>query len=147
MAGYRYSTDGVPSIGAGAFMPVPSACASPKASTYGMVRISGHPGNQAVASPKPAAIPAGPLPRSAQPSYNSPDVFYPSVYYTTVNDMHPANNTVRVRSTNEVPIPARRLVQQPLIAYRRYRVGGQRQVTWPPAPQAWQNVNAGATSG
>jgi hypothetical protein len=147
MAGVRYSTENVPAIGAGAFMPVLSAVVSPKASTYGLVRITGHPGNLPVPSPRPAALPAGPLVRSAQPSYNSPDTIYPSQYYTHVSDMHPANNTVRVRSTNEVPVPARQLVQQPLVAYRRPRYGGIRQVTWPPAPMAWQNINQGAAGG
>ena len=147
MASPKYTTDNVPPIGAGAFMPVQSAVVSPKASTYGMVRVNGYPGNSPTPSPKPSALPAGPLMRSAQPSYNSPDVFYPSVYWTQIGDMHPGNNTIRVQSTNEVPIPARALNQLPLIAYRPARYGGARQITWPPAPMAWQSVNTGAVSG
>lgn len=143
----KYTTDNLPARGASAFMPVLNACVSARAPQWGMVQVTGHPGDLPVPSPKPAALPDGPLMRSAQPSYNSPDTWYPSVYYTRVNGFHPANNTVRIMSTNEVPIPARRLVLVPKITQRRVRVGGLRQVTWPPAPQAWQNVNPGGVSG
>lgn len=143
----KYTVDNVPARGASAFMPVLNACVSYRATKWRMVKITGHPGDMAMPSPKPEALPAGPLVRSAQPSYNSPDQWAPSIYYTQVNDFHPADNTVRVRSTNEVPIPARRFVLVPGIAQRRPRVGGLRQVTWPPAPQSWQNINAGAVSG
>lgn len=139
----KYTTDNVPARGAGAFMPVLNASVSARAPQWGMVAVTGHPGDMAVASPKPSALPAGPLMRSAQPSYNSPDVFFPSVYYTRIGAFHPANNTVRITSTNEVPIPARRYVLVPKVAQRAPRVGGQRQVTWPPAPQAWQSVRPG----
>lgn len=141
----KYIMENTPANGAGAFMP--PMLTSPKSHTYGMVKVVGHPGNLGVPSPKPEWTPAGPLVRSAQPSYNSPDVFAPSIYYTTVSDMHPADNTVRVRSTNELPIPAKRYTQVPLVAFSRPRVGGLRQVTWPPAPMAWQNINSGAVSG
>lgn len=143
----KYTTDNVPARGASAFMPVLNACVSARAPQWGMVRIDGHPGDMSVASPKPEALPDGPLMRSAQPSYNSPDVFFPSVYYTHITNFRPAGNTVRVMSTNEVPIPARRMVLVPRITQRGPRVGGLRQVTWPPAPQAWQNVNPGGANG
>ncbi len=140
----KYTTDNVPARGAGAFMPVLNACVSARAPQWGMVQVTGHPGDLAVDSPKPSALPDGPLMRSAQPSYNSPDVFFPSVYFTRIaRGFRPANNTVRVMSTNEVPIPARRMVLVAKIAQRAPRVGGQRQVTWPPAPQAWQNITPG----
>jgi hypothetical protein len=141
MASIKYTAD-VPANGA--FMPVVSAVVSPKASTNGMVRISGNPGNMGIPSPKPAAIPNGPLMRSAQPSFNSPDVFFPSVYYTHVNDMHPGNNSIRVHSTNEVPVPATPSNRVPGVAMRGPKIGGLRQVSWPPAPQKWQNINGGA---
>lgn len=143
----RYTVDGIPPGKQAAFMPVLNACVSARATKWGMVKITGHPGDLAMPSPKPSAIPPGPLNRGAQPSYNSPDQWFPSVYYTTINGFHPADNTVRIRSTNEVPIPARRLVLVPKIAQRARRVGGLRQVTWPPAPQAWQNVNPGGVGG
>lgn len=143
----KYTTDNVPERGAGAFMPVLNASVSARAPQWGMVEISGHPGDLAMPSPKPSALPAGPLPRSAQPSQQSPDVWFPSVYFTRINNFHPANNTVRITSTNEVPIPARRFNLVAKIAQRAPRVGGLRQVTWPPAPQAWQNVSAGGVNG
>lgn len=139
---WTYTVDNAPARGA--FMPVLSAVVSPKASTYGMVKIAGQPGTQGISSPKPAAIPDGPLPRSAQPSYNAPDEIFPSIYYTRITDMHPGNNTIRVNSTNEVPIPSRASKAVPGVAQRPARFGGLKQVTWPPAPQSWQNVNAGS---
>lgn len=139
----KYTTDNVPERGRGAFMPVLNACVSARAPQWGMVQISGHPGDAPVASPKPSALPDGPLMRSAQPSYNSPDVFFPSIYYTRIGNFGPANNGVRITSTNEVPIPARRFVLVPKVAQRRPHIGGIRQVTWPPAPQAWQSITGG----
>jgi hypothetical protein len=109
-----------------------------------MVRITGHPGDEAYPSPKPEALPAGPLVRSAQPSYNSPDVWCPSVYYTNAIGFGP---DVRYTSTNEVPVPAKSNRSIPGVAFNRPRFGGLSQVTWPPAPQAWQNVNNGGVSG
>lgn len=143
----KYTVDNVPARGASAFMPVLNACVSAQATKWGMVQITGHPGDLAVPSERPHLPTTGQLVRTAQPSSNSPNVFYPSVYYTRIGNFGPANNGVRVRSTNEVPIPARRIVAVPGIAQRRPRVGGLRQVTWPPAPQAWQSVNAGGRSG
>jgi hypothetical protein len=138
----KYTVNNVPPCGA--FMPVLSAVVSPKASTNGLVHIVGQPGTQAIPSPKPAALPNGPLMRSAQPSYNSPDVFNPAIYYTRIQDMGPP---VRWVSTNEVPVPAKIVILKPGVAYRPARFGGLRQVSWPPAPQVWQNINQGAVSG
>lgn len=147
----KYVAENIPPARSGAFMPVLSAVVSPKASTYQSVRIVGQPGTQAIPSPRPAALPAGPLTRGAQPSYNSPDVFFPAIYYTRIapgeGPPHGMGPPVRWQSTNEVPIPAAAETRVPAVAYRRPRYGGLRQVTWPPAPQRWQNVNAGATSG
>lgn len=127
----------------GAVTPVP-AQASAKAWRYGMVHISGYSGTVGVASPKPAALPDGPLMRSAQPSYNSPDYIFPSTYYTTITNMGPGSDGIRVQSTNELPIPAQSYNLVPQVAQRRPRFGGLQQVTWPPAPMAWQNIAAGS---
>lgn len=143
----KYTVDNVPERGASAFMPVLNACVSARATQWGMVPITGHPGDMAVPSERPQLPTTGTLTRQAQPSSNSPDVFYPSIYYTRVANFHPANNTVRVISTNEVPVPARRMNLVARIAQRAPRVGGQRQVTWPPAPQAWQTISPGGIGG
>jgi hypothetical protein len=135
MAQIKYKVDGTSMP---AFMPVPAG-ASAKATTYGSVHVTGNPGNRSIPSPKPQAIPPGPLPRSAQPSYNSPDTFNPSLYYTTITDMHPGNNTIRVTSTNEVPVPAVPSNRVPGVAYRSPHMPSIRQVSWPPAPQSWQS--------
>jgi hypothetical protein len=143
----KYTVDNVPARGASAFMPVLNACVSARAPQWGMVRITGHPGDLAVPSARPQLPTTGALVRTAQPSSNSPDVFYPSIYYTQIGNFHPAGNTVRIISTNEVPIPARRFNLVAKIAQRAPRVGGARQVTWPPAPQAWQNIAVGGSGG
>lgn len=143
----KYAVNDIPAANASAFMPVMNAAVSAKAAMWGMVRISGNPGAYPVSSPKPASIPPGPLPRSAQPSYNAPDAIYPSQYYTTITNFGPASDGIRYVSTNEVPLPAVRVQRLAGVAARRPRYGGLRQITWPPAPQSWQNVNAGGTSG
>jgi hypothetical protein len=119
-----------------AAMPVP-AVASAKSLQYGMVHITGHPGNLSVPSPRPVAMPAGPLPRGAQPSYNSPDTIYPSVYYTNATGFGPP---VRYFSNNEVPVPAVSYKGTPGVAFRTPHIGGRLQISWPPAPQAWQSA-------
>ena len=147
MASIKYTMDS--SIGGAAVMPVPVA-ASQNGWKWGGVRITGHPGDLGIASPRPAAIPDGPLMRSAQPSYNSPDTIYPSQYYTRpAADVGngPASDGIRVFSTNEMPIPAISVNRVPLVAMSRPRFGGLRQVSWPPAPMAWQNINQGARQG
>jgi hypothetical protein len=139
----KYTVNGVTACGA--LMPVPAG-ASAFATTHGMVHINGQP-SRPTAAPKPAAIPDGPLMRSAQPSYNSPDRFNPSIYYTTITNMHPGNNTIRVKSNNEVPVPAQPSNRNPGIAFRPARFGGQQQISWPPAPQSWQNAAVNAAGG
>lgn len=122
-----------------AAMPVP-AVASAKSLMYRMVHVKGQPGTQGIPSPKPASIPDGPLNRQAQPSYNSPDVFYPSLYNTNATGFGPP---VRYFSNNEVPVPAARVSRNPGVAFRPAKIGGLRQIQWPPAPQTWQNIAGG----
>lgn len=143
----KYTVDGVPAGKAAAFMPVLNACVSRSAWKWGGAQITGHPGDLAMPSPRPQLPTTGALVGSAQPSSNSPDQWFPSQYYNRIGNYRPADNTVRVTSTNEVPIPARRLVLVPRRAMRSARVGGLRQVTWPPAPQAWQNITPGGVNG
>jgi len=136
----KYRVNGV-SAG-GTFTPVPSG-ASAKATTYGMIHTYGQPGTKAVPSPKPVALPDGPLMRSAQPSYSAPDVFYPTIYFNRITNLQPVNGTIRVKSNNEMPVPAVPSNRVPNIAFAPARIGGARQITWPPAPQVWQSVNGG----
>jgi hypothetical protein len=141
----KYTTDGVSPGASSAFMPIP-AQASTKAWRNGMIEVHGFSGNVAVTSPKPEALPNGPLMRSAQPSYNAPDIIRPSVYYVTITNLGPGSVGIRTQSTNEVPQPAGRENLLPQIAARRPIFGGLRQVTWPPAPMAWQSVASGGIS-
>lgn len=143
----KYTVDGIPAGKTAAFMPVLNACVSRSAWKWGASAITGNPGNLAMPSPRPQLPTTGSLVHSAQPSSNSPDQWFPSVYYNRIGNYRPADGTVRWISTNEVPIPARALVRIPRRAMRSPRVGGLRQVTWPPAPQAWQNISPGGVNG
>lgn len=117
---------------AGALMPVPAV--DPAASTGGLVRLVGMPGNTAIAAPKPAALVPISQMRETQPSYCAPDVMYPSVYYALADNMHPP---VALLRTNPMPVPAVTPYQLAGIAQRMRRVGGQSQVGQPQVAQTW----------
>lgn len=132
---YTASTEGVPAYYAAALMPVPAG-ASPKATTGGLVRVHGYPGNMAIPAPKPGALPptaAGGW-RNNQPSYASPDVMYPSIYYTTPEHMQPP---VPIRPDNIMPVPAINLFNMAGVSQRMRRVGGQSQIGQPAVVQSW----------
>lgn len=101
--------------------------------------ITGHPGDMGISSPKPAAIPPGPLNREAQPSYNSPDTIFPSQYYNRIAGQSIAG--VKYFSTNELPVPATAYNSIPQIAYRPARIGGVKAIGWPPSTPVWQTLN------
>lgn len=117
---------------AGALMPIPAM--QPKASTGGLVRLVGHPGNRAVPAPKPAALPMISQIRETQPSYVSPDAMFPSQYYPLADNMHPP---VALLRTNPMPVPAIGVYQLARVSQRMRRVGGQSQIGQPQAVQAW----------
>jgi hypothetical protein len=116
---------------------VPSG-ASAKAINFGMINTTGYPGTKGVSASRPGVV-DGPLVHSAQGSYNAPDYIYPNLYYGHVNNLRPGNGTIRVKSTNEMPVPATRINRIPGIAARTAHMPSIRQLTWPPAPQAWQS--------
>jgi hypothetical protein len=128
---YTMNDPGVPNA-YGALMPTPSV--RPTASTMGLIRVYGNPRLQ-IAAPKPAALPetaAGT--RSNQPSYNSPDVIMPSVYYTTPENLHPPVGLFR---SNPMPVPAAKIFSLAGVAQRMRRVGGRSQVGQPMASTSW----------
>lgn len=129
---YTVQDAGGPPGRAGALMPVPAVDA--KASTGGLVRLFGAPGNMAVPAPKPAALVPISMIRETQPSYVSPDVIYPSVYYPLPDNMHPP---VALLRTNPMPVPSVTPYQLAGIAQRMRRVGGQSQVGQPQVVQTW----------
>lgn len=117
---------------AGALMPSPAR--DPKATTGGLVHVYGHPGTMAVSTPRPAALPPISQTRLTQPSYCSPDMMFPSIYYTTPASMHPPVSLLR---TNPMPVPATSIAALARISQRMRRVGGQSQITQPQVAQVW----------
>lgn len=117
----------------GGMMPQPAI--SPSASSNGLMHLIGQPGTMGVPAPKPAALPqtaAGT--RSNQPSYMSPDVMFPSIYYPLADNCHPPVGLFR---DNQMPVPARRIYNMPGIAQKMRRVGGQNQIGQPAVRQTW----------
>ncbi len=137
---FTASTRGVPAYARAALIPIPSA-ASTRASTGGLVHVVGHPGDRAIPVSKPGAIPETAAGwRGNQPSYNSPDVMYPSTYYTTAANMHPPVGLLR---DNPMPVPARSLFALPGISQRGRRIGGQSQIVQPAVVQVWPAWRSG----
>lgn len=117
---------------AGALMPgIPR---TPAASSRGIVQVYGQPGTQGIAAPRPSALPQISGDPRTMPSRTSPDVMFPSLYRASAAGMHAP---VAVRSTNELPVPAGRLVNMPGIAQRSRRVGGNTQIPQPRVVQTW----------
>lgn len=117
----------------GALMPQPAI--QPSASTNGLMHVVGHPGDMAVKAPKPNALPqtaAGT--RANQPSYMSPDVMIPSIYYPRADNCHPPVGLFR---DNQMPVPATRVYNMPRISQKTRRVGGQSQIGQPAVIQTW----------
>lgn len=119
----------------GALMPQPAI--QPSASTNGLMHVYGSPGTRSIPAPKPAAIPqtAAGI-RTNQPSYCSPDVMFPSIYYPTADNCHPPVGLYR---DNQMPVPAVRLYSMARVSMRMRRVGGQSQVAQPAVRQTWPN--------
>jgi hypothetical protein len=117
----------------GALMPQPAIM--PSASSNGLMRVHGYPGTMRVNAPKPGALPqtAAGI-RSNQPSYQSPDYSYPSIYYPTAENCHGPAGLFR---DNQMPVPAVHVYNMPRIAQKMRRVGGQSQIGMPAALQTW----------
>lgn len=140
---------------ASGLLPV-AAGASPKALKWGFwgasEQLAGQPGTQ--------PVPSHPFPTKQIDTYrygdgpgsgNSPNVFYPSLYFVRGYQEHAP---VSLHRTNNMPVPAgdvykfRGLVNPDAkgvtqasrlsqIAARSWRTGGRKATAWPPAPQRW----------
>ena len=131
---FTMDTTGTPASATGALLPIP-AVASLNANTYGGTHIFGQPGTMGIPAPKPNSIPETAAGwRGNQGSYCSPDVWFPSIYYTTPENNHPPVNLLQ---DNPMPVPAVSPRQLPGISQRMRRVGGQNQVGQPGAIQTW----------
>jgi hypothetical protein len=100
--------------------------------------IQGAPGTMGVNSPKPGVHPESSDPRVAG-SYNSPDVFFPTIYTADPKYCH---GPVPVISSNMMPVPAVLVDNLAGIAMKRPRIGGQNQVSQPGVTQSWPDLYA-----
>jgi hypothetical protein len=143
----RYRTDDLPPAGVGAFMPIPAS--DPVASSWGLVHVVGAPGTMAIDVPDPdESIPPvsarGGI-NSARPSDASPDVIFPSVYYTRIANLGPEAGIglgLTKRRFNELPVPAVNPTRIPIVAgtYKPAKLGGRLAMLW---PRAFQRFNRG----
>jgi hypothetical protein len=118
---------------------------SPMSTIWGANGLEAHPGNQAIPSPRPGALPpvsANPL---TQPSMVAPDVIFPT--YSLVHDNPGLRGPVARVSQHTLPVPAVSMykvaAQQPKIAYRARRFGGTGQVAQPGVATVWPDINSG----
>jgi hypothetical protein len=115
---------------------LPGIPVSPTSTTWGWAGITGHPGTQAEPSPKPGVHSISPSVLN-QPSWCSPDVFYPSLYRT---DPDVAWRHVPTRPQEVMPVPAVNLYNMAGIAMRSRKVGGRYQVAQPSVVQTWPDL-------
>lgn len=143
----RYRVSDLPVAGVGAFMPLPVL--GPVASSYGLVKISGSPGNTPEPSPRPGFLPSLTVQggkNSAQPGLaGSPDVFLPSVYVAYANNMGPSADGglgMARRRNAELPMPTATSNRLPNLTGTFFaRKGGRAQIGWPRAFQRFPFVN------
>jgi hypothetical protein len=129
----------VPGRPIGALMPQPAIL--PTASSGGLMHVFGQPGTMGIPAPKPGAIPPTACgTRTNQPSYVSPDVMFPSIYYPKADNCH---GPVGLFRDNQMPVPARRIYNMPRVAQRMRRVGGQSQIGQPAVAQTWPQWTRG----
>lgn len=126
----RITTQGPANLLGAAALPVPAKDARAYQSR---ALVDGQPGTQAIAAPRPAAVPQDwsvRLHNSAQ----APPVWYPSVYYEHGQLEHAP---VSVLSDNQMPVPALTATGRPFIASVRPTFLGQAQVGQPRATQSF----------
>jgi len=126
-------------MGPGAFAPLPAMI--PSASSAGVVRTVGHPGNLAVAAPPPGVVNVGVDPRT-NPSACAPNVIFPDVYVAHADNMAPP---VPIRlETNVMPLPIQAPVRVPRQATYKVRLGGRTATSWPRRLIRWPTYGGGS---
>ncbi len=114
----RYFSQGVPTVGAGAFLPVPSQLARSWGHNKQVVR--GGP-RVAVEAPIPSALIGNSATPASQGSHMSPEIITPSQYIATVDNMAPP---VPIRPREEMPLPAINPGRIPRVAFTAPQIGG-----------------------
>lgn len=145
----RYRVNDLPARGLGAFTPLPTT--SPAASSQGLLRVTGAPGNEPVDAPDPAALPSltaqGGV-NSAQGSAVSPDVIFPAIYVAFVDNLGPeadAGIGMWRRRFCELPMPAVNPGRIPVVAFQAPKVAGRSAIAWPRAFQRFPNRKSTAS--
>ena len=137
----RYWMLGAPPGPAGGAL-MPGMPPSARATTYWQVKIWGQPGTQGIPAPKPEGVVPTSQNRRNQGSYNSPDVIFPSLYYTTPENMHAPVSLFR---DNPLPVPAvgafNGVARLPNPAMNRRPVAGRNAIGWPAVVTRWGSRN------
>lgn len=140
----RYRVLDLPARGLSAFTPIPTT--SPAASSQGLLRVTGAPGNVAVDSPGPAAVPsltAQPAGvNTAQGSSVSPNLIFPAIYVGSADNLGPEQDGgigMWRRRFCELPMPAINPSRIPVVAFQAPKVAGRKATAWPRAFQRFPN--------
>ena len=129
----RYRVSDLPTVGIGAFMPIPAATSI----GLGDFTRIGYPGTLPVPTGSPLeALPAltaqGHGWNSAQSSDAAPNLQLPSIYYTTANRMGPSRHFgMARRRLAELPVPAVNPLRIPNVGMRTPNIAGRRAMSWP----------------
>lgn len=154
MTAVRYRVPDLPTAGAGAFLPTPVTRA--ELSSWGLVSVRGAPGTLSVPSPKPSTsnIRAGQQGQTVDDktisSFDSPDVFFPSIYVPGTENQGPQRGAlgINVRIHNDVPAPAINVIRAPAVAQTPpTKLGGRRVTPWPRAFQRFPTVAQPSATG
>ena len=133
-------TEQAPIMGPGAFSPLPAII--PSASSGGVVRTEGHPGNLAIALPHPGVgVNVGQDPRT-NPSNVAPDLIYPDIYVAHADNMAPP---VPISlEANVMPMPTPDPVRVPRQSTHKARLGGRTATSWPRKLVRWPTYGGGS---
>jgi len=130
----------------GALMP--TCPVTPRATTSRQVVVYGQPGTLGIPAPKPNGLPMVSQTRDTQGSWRSPDVWFPSLYVTTPENMHAPVSLFR---DNQMPVPAvgvfGRVGRIASPAFKRRGTGGQKAIDWPAVVQRFPNRVGSAFNG
>lgn len=149
MATIRYRVYDLPVKGLGAFTPIPFT--NPTASSWGLVKLRGSPGTQAVPAPRPQAIWCPPIsadPKTQASNAAGIDVIFPDQYIPYPSNMGPEQHFgMAARRQTPIPVPALSWINTAVQAMKTNKVGGRVVASWPRAFQRWISIgDSGAPS-
>jgi hypothetical protein len=147
----RYKTSGVPTRGAGAFMP--AMVMDAPSFGAGLRTVVGFPGTEPVPVDHDMILAPKSYDPKTQPSNVAPDVILPAVYIAGTRNMGPwatrgaMHTPAPLFGGNPVPEPAGAPSGIPLPAQQpASRLGGSKVIGWPRVAPVWQSVNSSGPS-